>query len=89
MFSLSDFAEPGDTFRNFITGESYTVPSEGSDPEFRYWLHDTVVDDQPDVPMPFGDATVGIVDEDAGGVILYVHESNAPTILAALRAQSA
>jgi hypothetical protein len=36
--------------------------------------------------MPFGDATVGIVDEDAGGVIVYVHESNAPVILQALRA---
>jgi hypothetical protein len=84
VFSLSDFAEPGDSFRNFITGESFTVPD--ADDDGRFWIHDSVVEDQPDTGMPFGDATVGIVDEDAGGVIVYVHESNAPVILQALRA---
>ena len=51
----------------------------------RYWIHDTLAEDQPDVPLPFGDATVGIVDEDQGGVFLYVHESNAQAMLLLLR----
>lgn len=51
----------------------------------RYWIHDTLAEDQPDVPLPFGTATVGIVDEDQGGVFLYVHESNAQATLLLLR----
>lgn len=47
----------------------------------RYWIHDTVAD----VGMPYGENTVGIVDEMQGGVILYVHEGNAQSVLAALR----
>jgi len=36
MFSLQDFAEPGDSFRNFITGESYTVPEDVDDEPREY-----------------------------------------------------
>jgi hypothetical protein len=82
MFSLKDFCEPGDEYVDFATGERTVIEDEA---DGRYWIHDTVVDDQPDVGMPFGDATVGIVDEHEGGVILYCHESNAPMLLNALR----
>lgn len=51
----------------------------------RYWVHTSVVEDQPDVGMPFGDDTVGIVDEDEGGVILYAHKDHADALLAALQ----
>ena len=47
----------------------------------RYWI-----DDNPD-EKPFGEHTLGIVDEDAGGVIAYVGtEELAQTMLKALRA---
>lgn len=52
----------------------------------RYWIHDSLTEDQPDIGLPFGDETVGIVDEQAGGVILYLHQSRAQAILDALRA---
>lgn len=53
----------------------------------RYWVHDSVVDDQPDVGMPFGLSTVGIVDEERGGVLLYCHRDEAPDILDRLLGQ--
>lgn len=53
----------------------------------RYWIHDSVVEDQPDVGMPFGKDTVGIVDEDEGGVFLYLHKNSAPNVMAALDAR--
>lgn len=51
----------------------------------RFWIHTSVVEDQPEVGMPFGDDTVGIVDEEEGGVFLYVHKDNAQTILDTLK----
>lgn len=51
----------------------------------RYWIHDSVVEDQPGVSMPFGADTVGIVDENEGGVIMYVHSSNAFSVLTAMQ----
>ena len=59
-------------------------PREARDAS-RFWVHDSLAEDTPDVPLPFGEATVGIVDEDEGGVILYVHEGNAIRIIEALR----
>ncbi len=47
----------------------------------RFWIHDSVVEDQPEVGMPFGKATVGIVDEVEGGVLLYMHKDTAPIVL--------
>jgi hypothetical protein len=48
----------------------------------RFWVHDSVVQDQPDVGMPYGGDTVGIVDEEEGGVILYCHRDSAAAIIA-------
>lgn len=36
--------------------------------------------------LPFGTDTVGIVDEDSGGIIAYVHETNAQRVVEALMA---
>jgi hypothetical protein len=47
--------------------------------EARFW-----VDDSPGT-TPWGAATVGIVDEESGGHILYCHETNAARILDGLR----
>lgn len=54
------------------------------DADNRFWIHTSVVEDQPDVPMPFGDDTVGIVDEEEGGVILYCHKDSAINIIEAI-----
>lgn len=51
----------------------------------RYWIHTSVVEDQPNTGMPFGNDTVGIVDEEEGGVVLYAHKALAPAILNALQ----
>lgn len=51
----------------------------------RFWVHDSVVEDTPDIPMPFGADTVGIVDDDEGGVILYLHKESADGVIEALR----
>ena len=51
----------------------------------RFWVHDSVVEDTPDIPMPFGADTVGIVDDDEGGVILYLHKDSADGVIEALR----
>lgn len=66
-----------------------TEPVGDVDAAERYWIHDTLAEDQPDVPLPFGDNTVGIVDEEQGGVMIYVHEGNALEVLAILRASVA
>lgn len=49
----------------------------------RFWIHDSVIEDQADILLhaPFGTETVGIVDELEGGVILYCHKDAAPGIL--------
>ncbi len=52
----------------------------------RFWVQDSVVEDTPDIPMPFGADTVGIVDEDEGGVILYLHKDSADAVIESLRA---
>ena len=36
MFSLKDFAEPGDTVHDFTTGERYVVPEDPEDAEEYY-----------------------------------------------------
>jgi len=55
----------------------------------RFWIHTSVTEDQPDIGMPFGEATVGIVDEHEGGVVLYCHEASAPSILKMFRRSAA
>ncbi len=52
----------------------------------RFWIHDSVIEDQPDTGMPFGADTVGIVDENEGGVILYLHKDSADQVIESLRA---
>ena len=85
-FSLRDFCEPGDTYADLTTGERYTVGSAEIPARVdRFWIHASVVEDQPEVGMPFGGDTVGIVDEEEGGVFLYVHADNADAILAVLQ----
>jgi hypothetical protein len=39
MFTLRDFAEPGDTYTNFATGERYIVPAETPE-QFIVWSED-------------------------------------------------
>ena len=65
--------------------EALIEPPAVEDDE-RFWT----VSPDPDVPghvTPYGAETVGIVDEEEGGVILWTHQNNAARILAALRAQ--
>jgi hypothetical protein len=52
------------------------VENDGS----RFWICDT--DDQ----KPFGAETVGVVDEEQGGIVVYVHQINAVAVLDAFRA---
>ena len=52
--------------------------------ETRYWGMDANPEDGH--AQPYGTDTVGVVDEEAGGVILYCHRLNEDRILAALRA---
>jgi hypothetical protein len=40
------------------------------------WIHDSIMFDTPEYAV-FGEDTYGIVDEDQGGVIAYVHRDNA------------
>lgn len=53
----------------------------------RFWVLDLPVDGT-EHAMPYAADTVGIVDEDTGGVIAYVHSLNAERMLRALRLES-
>lgn len=50
----------------------------------RFWI--CPLDNEADelAPYPFGGDTVGIVDEEEGGIIAYVHQDTAPRIIRAL-----
>lgn len=58
------------------SAESRNVEQEGS----RFWA----VTDPPQ--RDFGDKTVGIVDENEGGIVVYVHDGNALRVIEAFRA---
>lgn len=49
-----------------------------------FWVHDSLVEDFPGDTFPYGKDTVGIVDDRAGGIILYTHKDSAKMILDAL-----
>jgi hypothetical protein len=51
----------------------------------RYWINTSVADDFPEQAV-FGPRTVGIVDNETGGMIAYVHEDNAGRVMAAFAA---
>ena len=59
-----------------VTGESL------DDTYQRFW----VMDIEPDQPRPYGEDTRGIVDEDQGGIVMYVHKDSVYTTLNTLRA---
>lgn len=69
-----DITTPETTF-----GEIFDMETES---EPRFWALDVTIEDGH--PQAYGSDTVGIVDEEAGGVILYCHELNASRIIAAL-----
>ncbi len=46
----------------------------------RFW-----VADPPGKYLPFGEETVGIVDENEGGIVAYVHANNAERTIEAFR----
>lgn len=42
--------------------------SKYEDGEGRFWIHDTPED------QPFGEHTLGIVDEEEGGIVIYTND---------------
>lgn len=60
----------------------------------RFWttdatdIIDTLGSDLTEDELPYGKDTVGIVDENEGGVIAYCHKDTAPAILDALRVKT-
>lgn len=59
-------------------------PTPTVNSELRYWAMEAEIRDGH--VQPYGSDTVGIVDEEEGGVILYCHRGNEDRILSALRA---
>jgi hypothetical protein len=58
--------------------EPRDVENSGS----RFWSTEPPDDD----PGPFGSDTLGVVDENEGGIVAYVHRDNADRVIAAFRA---
>lgn len=63
--------------------EPRNVENDGS----RFWVNDpqSTRDGLDGAEPPFGDETVGIVDDNEGGVVAYVHSENAARLVEALR----
>ncbi|MGV8847519.1 MAG: hypothetical protein ACOH1Y_14880 [Propionicimonas sp.] len=72
----------GARFQPFLGKQPKSNGATGTQPD-RFWISG------PEGPERnlFGDeTTVGIVDEQEGGIIAYIHEANAPRLIEALRA---
>ena len=59
-----------------------TEPRDVEEHGSRFW----VTDGTESMIRPFGPDTVGVVDENEGGVVAYVHADNAQRLIDALRA---
>lgn len=66
------------------TDWAQSVPPEREEEDPRYWV--LIAEGADGHVEVFGTGTVGIVDEEQGGVIAYAHEANSGRILRALRA---
>jgi hypothetical protein len=63
-------------------------PVDPPEDEARYYW-DTPADGDNDTNEPYGAQTVRIIDQEAGGVIAYVHRDTAPDMVATLNAANA
>lgn len=67
-----------------MTSDSSKPDSTGSGEDARYWWSEA--DEHQPGTLAFGDDTAQVVDEQAGGAVLYCHADNAQAITDALNA---